>query len=441
MRARPLRARKQVADLSLTLLARGGGAPFGLAANVVLARLLGPSNFGRYMTLLSAGLVAGGLAIYGTAPVITREIASQRVHRQTDALGAVLRWAISVMGPITAVILLLLILWLRLAAGAPSSSWEEDIAVFLLVPLSAVGYTQNAILAGLHRVAQGQFLGNLWKNGWLLVGALVLLLGGQPWTTDALWIQVASYGCLALLGVWLIRRALAAYAGVAQRSIGVTSTFRPEGRRWFASATSFFAFSIATLLFMRLDVIIVNEIAGNVEAGLFGVAARVIQVAQIPGLVWLAWLQPKLAYQSGQEEIARMRQTFLGGFAGVTGITLIVIICSWIFAPSIMQIFGTGFAAAVSPFRWLSLGYLSWAMAVPSLAILTMTGREKVVATAIWSQLFIAVGLALILVRHYGATGGACAWAAGLVASDVFLIIVGFVVAFGPSAAGERGVQ
>ena len=56
---------------------RGVGAILALSLNVLLARLLGVAEYGRYMALLSMALVLGGLSVRGVNYVLTRELAGE----------------------------------------------------------------------------------------------------------------------------------------------------------------------------------------------------------------------------------------------------------------------------------------------------------------------------------------------------------------------------
>lgn len=420
--------RKSAAELTWTLLARGSGAPLALLANIGLARVLGASQFGRYTTLLSAGLVAGGVAIYGTAPVFTREIAAPKAGGRREAFLYVTRWASAVVLPFMTIAAGLVLTWLLLGVGAPPSEWEGDVAVILLIPLSGLGYLLNAILSGLGRVAQGQLLGNGWRNAWLLLGVGGMLLAGRHEAADALWVQVASYLLLAALGVWLIRRAL----GVAPEG-GVVQDHqrrcdRSQHREWWRSATAFFGFSLGMMLFVRLDVIVVNALAGDTQAGYFGAAARLVQVVQLPGLVWLSWLQPRLAHESAQGQWRKARRTYMAGLLGVAGTTGALVLCVWPLAPWLMALFGDGFNNAVAPFRWLAAGYLAWAIAVPSLALLTMSGGEKFVAWATCGELALALVGGVLFIGQFGARGGAWAWSTALIVANGLIFVRGLWV-------------
>ena len=76
------------------MLARGAGIPLAFAANLLIARLLGPEKFGLYITMLSVALVGGGLAAYGLGPVLTREISAVNRTQQPERIRSLGSWAL-----------------------------------------------------------------------------------------------------------------------------------------------------------------------------------------------------------------------------------------------------------------------------------------------------------------------------------------------------------
>ncbi len=427
-------------DFILSGLARGGGAPFALAANIIVARLLGPEKFGVYMTLLSAALVAGVIATYGVGPVLVREIAARPVEQRRTIIVTIGLWALRFAGTFTVCVMALLLVWLSFGPGSPPSVWVERFAALSIIPMYVAVILVSSVLSGMHRVAKGQVLGNVGKNGFLLVGAGIFLVMGLHRIADVLWLQVLAFALAVLMGIFWISRAMpsgGAHSVAATMSEAGERTSKSVYREWRKSAKHFFSMSVAVVLLARLDVVIVNAIAGSAQAGLFGAAARLGQAATVAGLVWIAWLQPRMARQSRQGQAMALKRSLRLGIAGSTGMTSILVGLCWLFAPQLTGLLGGGFAGAIWPFRWLLLGILVWGLSVPFYVFLTMSGREKLVSRIIWLQVLLTLAASVPLVTSFGALGGAWAWAGGTLFASTLIFIVGVTNAYRPRISPE----
>lgn len=416
--------RSAVLDLALSMAARGVGAPLAMGANVLIGRLLGPEQYGVYVTLLSVGLFAGGLAAFGLGPVITREVAATESH------GAVrheympyLRWALRIATMTTAVAILLVVVWISFGTGIPASAIGGRVAVVALIPAYVLSTIATGLLAGMGRVAQSQAVQNFWKNALLLLGTAALLWASIRSATYVLWLQVFAY-------------LLALAPGLASVSNGPSlrsrhsaeptqSATEDRNRVLTRAARNFFGVSMALLLMGRLDVIIVNALAGSTEAGFFGAAARMAQFAALAGYVWIAWLQPRMSLHFRGHDHRALRRAIRIGFAGTVGMTGVLAVLGWLYAPMLVGLMGTEFEPAVAPFRLLLLGYVAWAASVPFNALLAMTGRESSLSRTMWMQTGLTLLLSVPLVHGFGALGGAWAWAGGLTAGSVIVIVLG----------------
>lgn len=410
-------------DFSFTLMAQGAGAPLAFAANIVIARILGTTDFGLYMALLSIGLVAGGIAAYGVGPVLTRELAA-RPERQRPAMVSVMsRWAMRLTGWISLCAVVIVLLWLSSGLGAPPSRWVERVGILGIILSTVWATIVSGLLAGLSRVAKSRAMNNVFRNGLLLAGAGLVLFTGRHGVAVVLWLQVAALGLATFVGVYWTWRAVANGGYVSVPSpVPLVQDVETNVGQWNRSAGHFFAMSIATLVLGRLDVVIVNAISGPTQAGLFGAAARLGQIAAIAGLVWVAWLQPRMAHLWQLRHQAGVKRSLRIGVTGSLGMTAVLVAIGWSFAPWLMSLLGAGFEDAVWPFRFLLLGYLVWSASVPHYVLLTMSGRERSASLIVWLQVALTLAVSLPLIFRFGALGGAWAWAGGLTAGSLGLI-------------------
>ncbi|MCD6576838.1 MAG: oligosaccharide flippase family protein [Anaerolineaceae bacterium] len=404
---------------------RAIGIPLAFIANLLIARLMGPAEYGIYLTLLSAGLLAGGFANFGTSTVLVREIAKQTHEKQRDTFRNVTHWTLRFTIITGLISTLLLLTWMLLEIGTPKSDYFSRILTGLLIPVSLGSTLITGLLLGLGSVARSQALVNVIKNGVLLVSVLILYALSLPYNVSSLLaIQVIAFAVAIIVGIaWLYRLIGHLPKCATVKSIAVDQNVK---RSWRRSAKHFFAGSVAVILINKLDVLLVNALGGETAAGLFGVAMRLGQFAGVGGLVLMSFLRPRFALAVAEQQTLRITQLTRYGMLLSCAMAITSLLVGWLAAPWIMQMLGTGFYKAILPFRWILLAYFVWSLAVPGYAFLSMSGNEASLALISWMQLLISVVLTVILVPHLGALGGAWAFAAGMIIASVAVLILLF---------------
>lgn len=409
-------------DLVLSVGTRALGAPLALLANLLVARLLGPGQYGAYLSLLSAGLLGGSVVIFGANRVCTREIAMAPKDRQLEAMKSVVSWSATFAGRITIIVGAALVVWLWLGFGLAPSSWLERLFVVLLAPLSAGALLLASVHLGFGNTVGSQTLEPVAKNGALL-GAVALMAATSG--TVRIGAVLAAQSCAYLFAVfvgllWLrrIARRLEPIPGAGRSYDDMQRP--PSWKAWRQSAAYFFVGSAAVMALGRLDVVLVNGLSGSTAAGLFGAANRLIQIAMLGGLVLMGWLQPRIGEAITGGNLIVVRRTLLWGALASVVLTLVPVAICWWLAPWLMGLMGAGFAGAVLPFRLLLLGMAFWGLGFPvGYAFLSVSGRERLLARITWLQLLVTVTLVVVFARGHGAVGGAFGYACGVALTSV----------------------
>lgn len=401
--------RRGLVDLVFTGAATAAGAAFAFIANVVIARGLGVDGYGRYVTIVSAAMVLGGVATYGVGPLLTRELAGHARGSRREVLRTLGAWAARLTAALAMVGGGGVLVWLTFIPTAPLTTWSVRIAGAIIVPLYAGTILVSSVLAGDHRVSASQVVSSVLRNAALLAGAIGLLSVGLTSVATITWLQViAVFIALGIGVVWSHRSASAVATGSGSLPVHASTPMAPS--EWRRAARHFFVISLAALVLFRLDVVIVSTVAGPTQAGLFGAAARIGQLTQLVGLVWIAWLRPRMAFASGGNDRVRLAWLLRWGTAGAALTTLVPVAIGWVAAPQLLSLMGSGFSGAVWPMRWLLMSWLPWAASVPAYAYLSMSGHEIIASRVLWLQVaLIAVG-GIPLIAIAGASGGAWAW-------------------------------
>lgn len=409
-------------DLVLSIGTRALGAPLALLANLLVARLLGPGQYGAYLSLLSAGLLGGSVVIFGANRVCTREIATAPKERRLEAMEAVVSWSAAFAGRLAVIVGAALLVWLWLGLGLAPSSWPERLFVLLLAPLSASTLLLASVHLGLGNTVGSQMLEPVAKNAALLgVVALMAATSDTVRIGAVLAAQSCAYLFAVVVGFLWVRRV--ARRLVPKPAVGGTDAKVDVSSRWKVwrqSAEYFFVGSAAVLALSRLDVVLVNGLAGATAAGLFGAANRLIQIAMLGGLVLMGWLQPRIGAAIQDGNLITVRRTLVRGALASVILTLVPVAVCWWFAPWLMGLMGAGFAGSIFPFRLLLLGMAFWGLGFPvGYAFLSVSGGERALARITWLQLIVTVGLVVVFARSHGAVGGAFGYACGIALTSV----------------------
>ncbi|MEJ2367693.1 MAG: oligosaccharide flippase family protein [Acidobacteriota bacterium] len=415
----------------VAVLVRGGGAVLALAANVILARVLGPQIFGRYLYVFSWSLVLGGLATMGTGPLLVREIAGDESSGQAAKTVEVTRWALGLTGMVA----------ISFCAGLAAFFWfgyhdlrREPALIILaaiLIPLLTGILLAQAVLRGKGRVIWGQSLMTLFRNALLLTGALTALgLGLLHGATVVLILQCLAIGLALLIGWFLIQRIipglLSAVVIRARTSVSHLETEASKrARKGWLKTSLFFLFATAGTSFMnQLDIVVVGWFGSERIVGFYGVAAKVGNMISLIGVAGLLVLQPRIVQIAKMQDLGQVKRLLRRAVAlfGIPALFCVGLVA--VFGHEILLALVPQYMQALPALILIAMSNTAYCLTVPFLAFLSMTGREKQIAWIIWSQLVLNVFLNVFLVPIYGATGGGVARATALIAGSAAIYLV-----------------
>ena len=411
---------------------RAVGAPLAFLANLLIARILGPSEYGSYLSLLSAALLGASVSVFGANRVVAREVAVAPRREQESVLSSVLSWALGFVARIGIVVEGGLLIWMISGVGLGALAWDDQLGVLLLVlSASAIALIGGALL-GLGRAAASQALDTVVKNGALLALAFAIWRLGSASTNPGtlIFAQVASYLLAGVVGLLLTHRSSQIDANAHRTRWRSHHQVPPSRRRELSKAASYFFIGSAALMTLgRLDVLLVNAFGGSIAAGLFGAANRLMQIARVGSLALMAWIQPRFGQAISEGDPKKLRELALQGVIVSVVLTALPVILTSAFASWLLALFGGGFLSAVLPLRLLLLGTLLWGVANPvGYGLLAVFGKEATLARITWAQLAATVILMVALVPRTGAVGGAIAYVVGMGISSAFTMLAALKV-------------
>ncbi|HEY3827690.1 MAG TPA: flippase [Solirubrobacteraceae bacterium] len=345
-------ARRAAQDIAVQVIGRIGNLALGVVVTLIIVRALGKAGFGEWSTIFAVTQIATNFGELGLNQVAVSRAASDP-PRETQWLGALVS--------------------LRLALAIPTALLAL-VGVALIAPTATVAIAGVLIAATILATAPNA-IGAVFqlrvRNDLTIV---VMTLGSVLWTAGAIAVSVASKSIDAFAAVFLATAVIttAATIALALRLSPVRLVVSRE--RWRALlrvGLGVGAAGILVTLYVKLDQVLVFQIAGSVQAGLYGAAYRILdQIQFIPASV-MTTLFPLIA-AAYPADSARVR-----GLLQITGeyltmASLPALAFTIVAAhPIITLLFGSEFAQAapalpilMGAFVSISFGYLAGNMVV-----------------------------------------------------------------------------
>jgi O-antigen/teichoic acid export membrane protein len=394
---------RYVQSVVITLFARGLALPIGIASSIITARALGPEGRG----VLAALTVLQGLAIqFGTLGYngsITYSL-SQTPDRAKAIVGNSVITALG--GGI--IVATLFAVGAAIAPGAVLGSVEPHLFWLLLASLPFTFLTQflqNVLVARQSMVAFN--LLDLAVRTALLAAYTVALLGLGLGTDAAVW----SFASVSALGGVL-------YLSIIYRRERFGLVFdRPLFGEMFRYGSRTYAASVLSYLVLRLNMLLINPVLGEREAGLFSVVLLFMDlVALVPQTLGMI-LFPAVA-RDNEGSAVLTTKVFRFTFFGVG------ILCVFLWAgaePLIRLLFGEEFVEAAPALRWLTPGILAMALMTILNNDLAGRGFPAIVIVTPAVAVIVSAVLHAALLAPMGLAGSSAATSAAFVVAVVLL--------------------
>jgi polysaccharide transporter, PST family len=366
---------------------------FGLVTSIWLARYLGPAQFGTYSLVLGIVAMASTLV-----PLLTDQILQREVLAQPGARGEIVGTGLA----------------MRLV-GSTVAMGVAGVAIMAVRP-EQPGIAVIAIMAGGSLAFYPAEIFTAWFMSQL--STKHVFIGKVPPLVVVFALRV---------GLFLMAAPLVAFVGVAALeavlcAFGLAFAYRVSGERLSSLAVSIsrarvtwrdswplLLAGIGTMLYLKIDIVMLAALHGDQELGIYGAATRLSEVwYAVPMIVGIS-LQPLVfALRAEQPQRYLQTRTALYGVMAWGGIAIGAATCV-IATPVCILLFGPHYAAS-----GFVLSVHIWSV-VPMFLMVTSgcflvaehQGGVSLVRTAI--GLAMNVVLNLMFIPSFGAIGAAYA--------------------------------
>lgn len=348
---------------------------------MLVARILGPQQFGAFAGAAALAVLLSSLATFGTHLVLLGEMSKDPLRRSL-----VLPYAIPTTLVCGASLLAVFLLLCALILQGSGIGWRVLIAIgaaeMLMQPLLALAAAE---LLALGRTARSQLLQTLPLILRLAVAGAVYVL--QPSDT----LSMYGYGYCAATVVALT--AVARYMFQAW----------PHPRQWrwpvggeLRESASFAVLNITAMGPAELDKTLATKLLPLAAAGLYAAGARIVGAVTLPVIALMLSAMPRL-FREGQNQPQRTARLLRWIFLATTIYSVVLAAALWWCAPLFVWLFGDKYEGVDGVIRWLCI-------AVPGMALRIAAGSVLMTLGKPWMRAGFELGGLVVLVAAASAT-------------------------------------
>lgn len=380
---------------------------------VVLARWMGASEYGLYVTAWTCVLVLGGVAHLGFNVAMMRLAPQYHAGGDHAAFRGLLAGGrrVAMISAATIAATGLAVVWLfHLEDGAALAL--PLVLGFLCLPLYALTDVQDGLGRGQGWTMEAIVPPYIVRPLALLVlVSAVFALGLTASAVTGMALALAATLAAALLQSALIERRVRA------EILPAAPTYAYG--QWFRIALPLLAGGISEIVMQNADVLLLNLFRPSDEIGHYYAAAKTTGLALFVlyavGTTYAGRIAAARALGNGAEVAAlagtAVRWTFIPSAAVTLGILAL--------GYPVLKVFGDSFTDAYPLMFILAAGILTKAAMGPSETILNMLGHQRASALSLGTAALVGVTLNLALIPLFSVTGAAVATAAAFATAAI----------------------
>lgn len=343
---------------------------------LLVARMLGPQQFGAFAGIAALAVILGTLSTFGTNTVLLGEV-SKDPARRDEVLPYAVPFTFSCGTVLLAIYLLICIFVLEEACVSVTTLLAIGITETLLQPLFVLPAMEQL---GRGRIARSQLLQTLPLVLRLAAAAAVFVLQpADPLTAYGYGYLVAS---LIALGIATL---------VMPAPWPTLKKWRLPGGPEVRNAAGYAVLNITATSPTELDKTLATKLLPLAASGVYAAAGRVIGAATLPVIAMMLSALPRL-FREGQDQPKLTARLLRWIFAAALGYSIALAALLWFIAPIFVWLFGPKYQGIEHTIHWLTL-------AVPGMALRLAAGSVLTALARPWMRVgFEVAGLAVLVI-------------------------------------------
>lgn len=392
-------ARGAVGSLGLQI----ASTAMALVTAVVLARLLGASDYGHYSLAMIYANLFGLVACLGFPQLFVRHIARFSHEKNWSAIAGLVRTGLASTATAAVVIAVAaaMLVPVVIPDAAPETRLTYGLAMLLVVPIALQRLGETSLL-GFDRAVDSQLPERLMRPlAFLaLVAAAAMLFGAALGAHGAVLAHVAAY-VVSLAGVAILVKRNTPHGWWQAKGVMEPAYLR--------QSLPLLATGLMTLLSTRLDVMMLGWLSDAEAAGHYRFASQLAVLPLMIATTVQAIVSPSISRYHSEHRLHELKPLLAKLALGAGCAAIAVSIAVVAFFSALLPVIGSSFADARDPLVILLVAYGMMAVMYSGLPLLTMTGHAVDVAWANAWAIACNVILNILLIPRFGASGTAFA--------------------------------
>ncbi len=392
-----------------------------LALTPYIALRLGTDGYGLW-SLIQATVGIFGLFDLGFATSVVKYIADARGKEDKErvaALTSTFFWIYTMLGLLVLLAAFAFSLILPQALSIPAERSAASVTVFILIALR----TALSMPLGMFRGVLTGFQQQWWAN-------ILKVLGTVLYAVFSVWALYYTPSLERLAMASLVSHMIAMIAGAwisLTRLPEVSISPRKFQKSLIGEVTSFslyfFMIQISTLIYTRVDAIIIQTYLSLSAVALYNVAARAAEHSSGLCRQLTNALTPVVAELRGAGDDQNLRAVFRMGTKLSTAMAAPVLIGLFVLAePTLVAWMGEGFRSAAPTCKLLLVASMISVIHGNAANILSMTGHQRYLAFVFFAGQILNLGLTIWLIHFYDIFGVALATLLSSALVDIFFV-------------------
>lgn len=388
----------------------------GLALSVLMARVLGPSDYGHYLFALSIAQILAMPVLSGLPALLTRQLAVFRAHEDWPRLRGLIRWA---RGFVATMVLFLIViggalLWVTHSQEATGALYIWTLLLVLALTQMQLGI---AMLNGFERPLAASLPDSTIRPILLLGLVATLAVVGQLRADTAMLSHLVAAIVAALWANWHFRRSCALTLHKAAEVPPIV-----EGRAWLFSLLPLGLITFSSMLNSRLDTFMLGIMSTKSEVAIYGIALQISGLVALGNSLIVGIAGPRMArlwaLGNHAEIVSLIRSVNVIMVVSVGTAWLLVVL----FGGAVIEtLVGADYAGSTHLAIFTSIIPIISSLCGPAPMLLLMSNNQApYVRNAIYMAL-INTALNILLIPDYGAAG---AIAASIASALVFHLLM-----------------
>jgi O-antigen/teichoic acid export membrane protein len=389
------------------LVLKGGAALIGIINSILLAKLLGPEDFGLYSIIFSASILLGVIVTLGTPSLIVRETAICFSKKQWGELQGLLKMIFRMV--IFAIFLASFVVLIEVNLDVLNMSLDYTIAFILisLLALFALNQIRAATLKGFHWVLSADIPDLLIQPATLLLLLVATYYNQiQINSLEALYFLLFSIFIGFLVGMYMLF--------IRTPDEVKSNNLIVNNYHWLKSTKIFFFIAVVGMVQGQIPIYLLGYMLNTEQVGIFQ-AANVLVGAVVLGLTAInSPLQPKLAKSWAKRDFYQSQKLIEVSSRLGMGIAIILSGFLIIFSQNIFALYGAEYGGSIPVLKILIAGQIVNAFFGSCMIVLMMTGFQSSVLYGLVFATMVNLFFSLLLIPNMGVEGAAISASLGI---------------------------